>query len=406
MSKRIISDIVKKIKPIEVKKSSAVKTIKTPKLPWLKLFLGIVFVIIFLLVINFFMGVFSSASVKAVPVQEFADIDLNLKGSRDSNSKNLPFEIVQVDHQETQKIISTGAQTNGQKAKGQIVVYNTFSSASQTLIKNTRFEAPDGKIYRTEKTIVVPVNGSIEATVYADKAGEDYNIGLTDFFIPAFKEQGDTERFKKIYGRSKTSMTGGSSGTSYVLTEEDIMKAKNELEGRIKNYLMEMISKEKPVDYVFFQNGIVVDFDDIGNNPKPGDQGREFDYGEKGTATGFLLKKEELDNEIIGSYLNVNLAGKVSVINLDKLEFKLLNSNKENTEINFNLKGRAHFVWKTDADALISDLMKMNADGDYNLVFKKYPGIESAEIVFKPSWWRYIPKKQNRIHLEIILKNE
>lgn len=404
MAKQIISDIVKKIKPAEVKKPPAIKTIKTQRLPWLKLFLGVVFVIIFLLVINLIMDVFSSASVKVVSVQEFADIDLNLKSVRDSNSGNLSFEIVQIDRQESMKITSTGEQTGGQKAKGQIVAFNAFSSTSQTLIKNTRFEAPGGKIYRTDKAIVVPAGGSVEVAVYADKAGEDYNIGLADFTVPAFKEQGDTERFKKIYARSKTAMAGGSSGTSYILTEKDISKAKNELESRIKNYLAEIISKEKPDDYVFFQNGITVDFEDAGNNPKAGDSGKEFDYGEKGTATGFLLKKEELTDEIIRSYLNEDLAGKINIINFDKLEFKLLSRNKENTEINFNLKGRAHFAWKTDADALISDLI--NADGDYNLVFKKYPSIESAEIVFRPSWWRYIPEKSSKIHIEEILKTE
>ncbi len=404
MAKQIISDIVKKIKPVEIKKPPVIKTIKTQKLPWLKLFSGVVFVIIFLLVINLIMDVFSSASVRVVPVQEFADIDLNLKGGRDSNGNSLPFEIVQIDHQENQKIISTGEQIGGQKAKGQIVVFNTFNSTSQTLIKNTRFEAPGGKIYRMDKVIVVPAGGSVEIMVYADKAGEDYNIGLADFTVPAFKEQGDMERFKKIYARSKTAMAGGSSGTSYVLTEEDVAKTKNGLEERIKNYLAEIISKEKPEDYVFFQNGITVDFEDAGNNPKAGDSGKEFDYGEKGMATGFLLKKDELINEILKRYLNEDLVGKVKVVNLDKLEFQLLNNNKENTEINFNLKGRAHFVWKTDANALISDLI--NADGDYNLVFKKYPSIESAEIVFKPSWWRYVPEKSSKIHIEEILKTE
>lgn len=404
MAKQIISDIVKKIKPAEAKKPPAIKTIKTQKLPWLKLFSGIVFVVIFLLVINLIMDVFSSAFVRVVPVQEFADIGLDLKSIRDSNSGNLSFEIVQIDRQESMKITSTGEQTGGQKAKGQIVVFNTFNSTSQTLIKNTRFEAPGGKIYRTDKAIVVPAGGSVEVTVYADKAGENYNIGLADFTVPAFKEQGDMERFKKIYARSKTAMAGGSSGTSYILTKEDISKTKNELEDRIKSYLAEIISKEKPDDYIFFQNGITVDFKDAGNNPEAGDSGKEFDYGEKGTATGFLLKKEELTDEIIRRYLNEDLAGKVKVVNLDKLEFQLLNRNKENTEINFNLKGRAHFAWKTDADALISDLI--NADGDYNLVFKKYPSIESAEIVFRPSWWRYIPEKSSKIHIEEILKTE
>ena len=42
------------------------------------------------------------------------------------------------------------------KASGQIIVYNAYNDNNQKLIKNTRFETPDGKIYRIQASIIVP----------------------------------------------------------------------------------------------------------------------------------------------------------------------------------------------------------------------------------------------------------
>ena len=43
-----------------------------------------------------------------------------------------------------------------EKARGSLTVYNEYSSSPQTLVATTRFESPEGKIFRIEKNIVVP----------------------------------------------------------------------------------------------------------------------------------------------------------------------------------------------------------------------------------------------------------
>lgn len=385
MPKPIISDIIK-IKRPEIEKPKKEKK----KRFWPKLLLWTVLTIILLLIINAIISFFAYVSIKITPKQEFVNIDLNLKTQ---------IEIMQIEREESQKVMATGVETDGQKASGQIVIYNAYSSAPQTLIKNTRFEAPGGKIYKINEKVTVPGNGSLEATIYADEPGEAYNIGLTDFTIPGFK--GDP-RYEKIYARSKTKMSGGFSGTSSVLTKDDVANAINNLRNKIKNYLTENILKQKPEEYLFFEKGIVIAFDENLDNPKEGDNGKEFNFIQKGIGTGFLLKENELSKEVAKRYLNEETSREVRIANLDKLEFNLLNNNKDNTEITFNLKGRAHFVWKVDVDSLLSDLTAAESE-NYNSVFKKYSAIESAEIIFKPSWWRKIPQNRSKAHFEEIL---
>ena len=43
-----------------------------------------------------------------------------------------------------------------QKAQGELTVYNNYSEAPQILIKNTRFQTEDGKIFRIGDSITVP----------------------------------------------------------------------------------------------------------------------------------------------------------------------------------------------------------------------------------------------------------
>lgn len=99
------------------------------------------------------------------------------------------------------------------KATGKIMIYNEFSTAEQKLIINTRFESPDGRIYKLAQSITVPgkkiinqqeIPGQIEAVVIAEEEGSQYNIDPTKFTIPAFK---GGPKYEYFYGISTDSIT-------------------------------------------------------------------------------------------------------------------------------------------------------------------------------------------------------
>jgi len=395
MAKKIIQDILikQKIRP-KKEKPEPVPEIKVKKIKkhgfFKKLFwFFVVIVVIFLggvILVNF-----SSAIVKITPHQEFTDIDKQL---------SLNFETTQLEREESQTGQATGVAVGGQKARGQIVVYNTYSSNPQKLISQTRFETPEGKIYKIQEPVVVPGNGSLEITVYADKIGPEYNIGLSDFTLPGFK---GTPRYTKIYGRSKTEISGGTNQNALIVSENDIANAKNNLKQKIENYLKEKITQQKPAEYLLYKNALEIDFSDDSSNPKVGDIANspagEFVFKEKGKATGFLLKKSDLSKALTENKENV------SVVNLEELNFNFLSENATATEITFTLKGKAHLVWNIDTDSMTNSLLDIK-DKNYKAVFEKYPEIERAEIIFKPVWWNWMPHDKSRLHFEIVLVNQ
>lgn len=97
------------------------------------------------------------------------------------------------------------------RAFGVVVIYNE-SGSPQRLIKSTRLQSSDGKIFRiTQESVTIPaqaneIPGTLEVTVFAEKTGAVYNIPPTVFKIPGFTND---PRYNQIYGRSNKPMSGG-----------------------------------------------------------------------------------------------------------------------------------------------------------------------------------------------------
>ncbi|MFA6429601.1 MAG: hypothetical protein WCV84_03850 [Patescibacteria group bacterium] len=84
-------------------------------------------------------------------------------------------------------------------AKGTVRLINKYSRP-QTLVKTTRLLTADNKLYRIDKTVVVPSGGEVAVGVYADKPGREFAIGPTKFTIPGLFI--DLQTF--IYAQSDT----------------------------------------------------------------------------------------------------------------------------------------------------------------------------------------------------------
>ena len=401
MPRKIIQDIIAKKKRKIVKKSG-VKATETAKInnkektPVLKIVFWIFVLLIPVIVLGAVLDRFGSAEVILDVRQEFKNIDLKLKAYQNNETAKLNFETMSLEHSMKKIVPSTGTEFVEKKASGKIVVYNTYNSKPQVLIQNTRFETPDGKIYRIDKKIKVPgAPGSVEAVVYADKPGEEYNIGLSDFTIPGFKGH---PKYEKFYARSKTIMEGGFSGEVSVASKEDIEAARASLRNSIESYFKETTLKQKPENFLLYDDAIKISFSESENST-----GAEVE--EKGNAIGFLLNRDELSDFLVSEYMEEKEISKTEILNIENLDFELVNYNSKTGEITFKLKGKGHFAWKINEQSLIEDLIA-EEDKNYKQVFGKYPDIVEAEIVFKPSFWRNIPKNPERISVNRVIKSE
>ncbi|MDO8555296.1 MAG: hypothetical protein Q7R75_01910 [bacterium] len=349
-------------------------------------------------------GFFSRAVIQIVPRQETVKTDISLKAGRAIGGNDLLFETMEFRLTKEQTVQASGFKTIEAKASGQIIIYNNFSLSAQTLLQNTRFESPSGKVYRVNKTITVPgmkkqgsdTNpGFIETTVYADKVGGDYNTGLTDFTIPGFK---GSPQYSKIYARSKTAIQGGETKQVPSVSDEELKKVTASLESALENELKLKAKSQVPDDFVLYDKAMKIDMSES-NYAKENSAGTEqIKLQKTGTLSAFLIPRKELSLILAQKYMGENVKNQARAINLNDLNFALISRDEQNQTMVFRLRGDVKFVWVIDEEQLKQSLIA--SSNNLENTFKTYSSINKASVIFKPFWWRFFPNKASNIIIE------
>src|SRR3989344_1477850 len=304
---------------------------------------------------------------------------------------------------------ASGSEHVEREATGVITVYNEYSSSPQVLIQNTRFATPDGKIYRIDEKVTVPgakivdgkiVSSSIEVPVSADKAGEEYNIGPTSKFrIPGFQ---GSPKYEAFYGVSTNLMTGGFVGEVKVSTEDDIAKAKEDLNSSLKSALRTQIFSGIPTDIR------VLDKADESYITKE-EVNKETDSNGNFTVTAFGEMKamgfKEADlfaalankvasesNKDLVLYSH-SLQGSTEGYGEPSLDFK-------NGKMTFSLNFKSSWVRPFDSEGFKTQAAGKSKSEITSLVYS-IPGFKSGGVSLWPIWVRYAPESTEKISVDL-----
>ncbi|MBI2024321.1 hypothetical protein HYT00_02980 [Candidatus Giovannonibacteria bacterium] len=381
------------------------------KIPF-KIKIGKWFYIAGVIVITFFIAAlatraFSRAEIILTPRQEFIDAEEALGASADS-IEDLSLEAVTLEDEITESGPTETSKDGEGKSSGQVIIYNAFSQTPQVLVANTRLES-SGKIFRIKNQVKIPaatsqngklIPGSIETTIYAEKPGPDYNIGLADFTIPGFR---GTPKYEKFYARSKTAIGGGFSGASKIVTPDSVEALMTKAQESLKNKLREKIARDLPRGIFLPEGAVEIKMELLEVDPPINSQADNFKIKARGTLRALVLEREEISKVLSDKYLNLKESEKTDIANLEKLDVRISGLDFENKKMNVKISGKAHFVWLIDEDSLKNDLLGASK-GIREQVFRNYSGIERAEIDFSPGWWRFFPKDKQKIEITTILK--
>jgi len=367
---------------------------------------GIAILAVVLVVLSLF-GLFSGATIKISPKQQDSVIDGVFKAMKETSDEGgLSFQVMVISAEENKKVSATEEKRIDKKAFGTIIVYNSYSSSSQRLIKNTRFESPEGKIYRIKGSITVPgsvvasgelVPGSVEVVVYADEPGENYNTGLTDFTIPGFK--GDP-RYGKFYARSKTDIAGGFSGMVKVPADDDMERAKGELKTELESKLLVETASQKPNGFVLYEDAKFITYDEEVKE-EYSDDFVELTLSAK--LYGVIFNEEEISKFIAEQSLAPYDGNKVEIPELENLSFKI--QNKESIspfddDLRFSMSGSLSVIWMVDEGALKEELAG-SSKKEFENTMATFPNITKAGASIRPFWKRSFPEKEKRIKVEV-----
>ncbi len=346
--------------------------------------------------------VFHRAYVSATPNHFESVVQGSFASSIDSPV--LPYTKVMVEDTVSKSLPATGTKKVEERASGTITIYNAYSTGSQRLITNTRFQSKDGLVYRIHSPVVVPgytmkagvkVPGSFEVTVYADEAGDKYNIGLDEFTLPGLK---GSDQYTLITARSKTAMAGGFVGDKAVVDAKARSEAITELKAELERTLRAKVLTVQPEGSLVFDNALAVVYAE-GTDKLDGDNAIISVSG-TGVAPAFS------ENALAKSFAriaNIGFEGDLSIENPNELA--LIIDKPENVlsekPIQINVSGTVKMTALFDPVALSNDLAGKNK-AQADAIRPGYPALESLTVRVYPFWMSTIPEDVTRVKVEVI----
>jgi hypothetical protein len=287
---------------------------------------------------------------------------------------------------------------------GLITVSKTTPGAER-LIKNTRFRTPEGLVYRIRESVVVPgavrneagslTPGTIQAEVFADEVGEDYNIDAgTTFDIPGFQEGGFTALFEAITAQNTQPLTGGFDGPQFQIDESELSTARQALQIDLRNNLLARIETEKPADFIAYPDAVAITYTQL----------PAVEYGqdlvtikEQAILQIPLFQTTDLGSFLAQETIATYEGGPVRVSDPAELKFTYTSATTSQSTIanepslSFNLSGKPLLIWEYDIESLKKDLAGLPKTAINNAVLA-YPGIDGARVRITPFWQRTFPE--------------
>lgn len=331
---------------------------------------------------------FSGAAVKVTPTANSAFVTGDFTAT--AGGGDLPFEIVTVEKTAGTPVPAESTEMANDPASGKIVISNAQANP-QTLIKNTRFESPNGLIYRIQDSITIPAGsatspGTLEVTVYADAGGDTYNIGPTSFTVPGLR--GSTS-YELVTAKSNEAMTGGFSGerASVGQATRDAQDTKNR--AALETSLREGMLEALPDGYILVPGGSFTSYTPA---PDTADRDNTVTVTTKGTMTAVVFPQAALAKSIaykvVGSY-----AGQP--ISIPSAEGLTLTSSIEGAPVgletfNFSLNGNTTLVWDIDPTRIAGAVAGKTRDAAESIL-QSFPEVASATLVLRPFWSNTFP---------------
>lgn len=315
----------------------------------------------------------------------------------------LPAELFTTTKNLTHLFPASREEEVSEKAKGKIWIYNAFSSAPQVLVATTRFETPDGKIFRITKQVTVPgavikdgkiTPNGIEADTIADKAGEAYNIGpIPRLSVPGFK---GTPRYDGFYGEIKAPAKGGFIGKRNVPTVEDIKNARARMEELLRSGLEVAFLAGYPKEFKVLDGASKTDVTRLNVDSSTDEKGNFSIFGEaRIRVVGF----RESD---LRSLLEMAAQKMENGTVLKELEFSYttIKPDFEKGTLSFSL-GAKGLLWpKFSPDEFENSILGKKVDEARSLV-AALPRFAGGKVAVWPIWLGSVPRDPGKVKVVV-----
>lgn len=370
-------------------------------------------VIVILILVFALTYVFAGATVFVTPRTGTVELSGPILAQKDTSTNGaLTFEMLSLSDEASTVVDAGEKQYVEKKATGTVRLFNNTTSEQKLLI-DTRLESPDGYIYKTKVATVIPaqktengktVPGSVDVDIYADEAGDVYNLDEADFKIVGFR---GSPKYETMYGKTITPITGGFKGETYDVGEDVLNQTKASLQDGLKASLVEKARAELPNDFVMYDNVTLINFDepaieDVGTDGK-------VKVVQKGTIDAPIFKKETLTSAIVSKVVTDTADNQVVIPDIENLNLKLdqgsaIADPTNISDIKVVINDKVDVVWEVD-DAAVKDALVGIKKRDFQNKMLEFKNVDKAELTLKPFWKSTMPDKTSAIKIINTLEN-
>ena len=297
---------------------------------------------------------------------------------------------------------ANGLEKAEEKASGNITVYNETNRVLR-LIKNTRFQSPDGLLFRIPASVDVAAMkgttpGSATVTVFADQTGPSYNLAPVDkFTLPGLKGSQD---YAKVYAKSAAAFTGGFSGERPAVSSAILEASKAEIRNRLNEKAQEL-SRTVPDGSLAFPGLVALSFETL---PPANEAGGGVRIRERVTVTMPVFPADLFARAVAqavsadaeGQSVSIRFAADISAAPVGELGAADIGQKS----ITFTLMGRGEIIWHVD-EAAVAEVLAGREEAAFETIIAGFPAIEEARARITPFWQHAVPKDAGDIKVTV-----
>ena len=351
-----------------------------------------------------------SASVVITPVSQPLDERITVTASDaiasvDPTFGKIPGQLIELTKSATATATASGQRTVASKARGRIIISNSYSSTPQTLVSTTRFTSAGGLVYRTLSTVTVPgttvnagvaVPGTVTVDVIADQPGSQYDIPAGTFKIAAYVEKGDTERAAKVFGTSTDPMTGGANGPSAVVQQADYDKAHDDALAAVTKAVQDALATQ--ADGMRIASAVDSGNTAFTSSARVDDAAASVSVTATTTLTTVAFRQADLDRIVADTILQKDRL----VVDPAQVQENISGVTFDPTlhTLSFTVAVTGPGYKPVDAAAVANDITGMDSSA-FQAYISGRADIQQAALSLHPFWTRSIPHKTDAIHVEL-----
>lgn len=326
----------------------------------------------------------------------------------DKEEQIIPAHTLTEEKSATRLFPASSSTIKENRASGTIRVFNAYTTTPQNLLVQTRFVSEEGKLFRTPVKVAIPgktqkqgkmVPGFVDIEIIAAEAGEDYNIGASNFSLPGLS---GSALFTVIYGESLGPMTGGSERTVSVVSEDDIEKAKDSLIEELTGNVIEDLLSRVPESMVATKDSLVINVTEAESLIGAGAELDQFNVSVSLVATLFMFPKSDIDT-LVNTFLARELEdGERIFEDKNEINFQQIKLSKDTKTANVDL-----FIGATIYQYLDPTELKIKLRGksktEAESILASYNIFNQTELALWPFWLSSLPGSIDRLEIQVIV---